>query len=369
MTSNAFQQQFRLISLRSRQYSLRLTRPLVTAIGTFRQREIVIVEARVRIDGTDYRGHGEASPLPGWCELSTTEVCQRVAAIGLHQRQLNLIELNRELTDLHGTEPLVHYGVSMAIAAALAQSAGLSLARMLAAARGIYAQRELPVQQTLGADDAESTHARIQQARQQGFTTVKLKVGSAPLDQDIERIQQVARDFPEMEIRLDANAAWTLDEALQALVAMPVALIEQPVGGSELLRLLRLRPGPWPLIAADESCADPDSVRALIEDGTIDALIIKPCTLGTPIDIFRLLTQARDRGIDIIFSNLMESAVGRFGAIALAASWPEFSGPHGLATSHWFATDLAPVEPVRNARLDVERSTSILRPALTENPQ
>lgn len=369
MNSNAFQQKFRLISLKSRRFRLPLAQPLRTAIGIFQRREIIVVEAWIRIDGEDYRGHGEASPLKGWCQLSAAEVCQRIATTGLEKRELTLTTLNQLLDGAHGKDPLVRHGISMAIAAALARSAGQTLARMLACVRGVYPQREVPVQQTLGAADPELTCAGIRQAQQQGFTTVKLKVGSAPLQQDIERIRRVANDFPGMEIRLDANAAWTLDEALQALIAMPVALIEQPVSRAELIQLLRLRPGPWPLIGADESCADPDSARALIEDGTIDALIVKPCTLGSPIDIFKLLEQARDRGIDIIFSNLMESAIGRFGAIALAASWPEFSGPHGLATAHWFASDLGSAEPVRNARIEVAQSTGIVCPTLTENLQ
>ncbi|MGB0515126.1 MAG: enolase C-terminal domain-like protein, partial [Wenzhouxiangellaceae bacterium] len=141
----------------------------------------------------------------------------------------------------------------------------------------------------------------------------------------------------------DANGAWPLDTALQALRRMPAALIEQPVATPDIDALLdRCPPRPRrPAIAVDESCASPAQAAALIERGRIDALVIKPCTLGGLLPALATIEKACAAGIHVILSNLMESAIGRTGVAHLAAALPQLPGPHGLATGAWFARDLA----------------------------
>ncbi|MFU8876587.1 MAG: o-succinylbenzoate synthase [Wenzhouxiangellaceae bacterium] len=351
MNPNLFDLPFRLVSLRTQIHHLPLVAPIHTAAATFRQREVVIVEALIRIDGRDHRGCGEASPLAGWSLHSVPEVADQAANARMSGALLSLAELHH--APKQPLIPELEYAVAMAVLDAMATREQRSVAHLLASQRGIYPQSEVPVQCTLGCSETAATLRAVDQACQRGFSTVKLKVGAGPLELDIARIKQVAEAFPQLEIRLDANAGWDVDQAMQALEAMPVSLIEQPVPPGRLLELLQRRGAPWPLIAADESCSDPESALQLIEDGRIDALVVKPCTLGSPVRILELLALARRRGIDVIFSNLMESAIGRAGAAALAAAWPEFPGPHGLATAGWFAQDLAPPEPVHNGLLQL----------------
>lgn len=351
MSLDIFRQRFRLASLTPRLHRLPLAEPLCTAAGLFRQRELVIIEAVICVDGHSCLGRGEAAPLSGWSRHSTRQVLNQARHTGLESRELNLEELHHDPGRV--SIPVLQYAIATAILDALSTRLGRGCAQLLAGVRGIYPQLELPVQCTLGCSETETTLFQVGRACEQGFTTVKLKVGAGPIEQDLDRIRRIADAFPGMELRLDANGAWDQQEALRALEEMPVSLIEQPVPPGKLAGLLQARTRPWPLIAADESCSSAESAQALIEHGQIDALVLKPCTLGSPVRIFELLDQAHRRGIDVIFSNLMESAIGRAAAAAMAAAWPELPGPHGLATAGWFSRDLAPGELICNGRLKV----------------
>ena len=64
--------------------------------------------------------------------------------------------------------------------------------------------------------------------------------------------------------------------------------------------------------------------------------------------------------VQVVFSNLMESAVGRAASAHLAAAHPEYPGPHGLATGAWLAEDIGPAaDRIDNGRLMLHRGTGI----------
>jgi len=320
---------------------LPLQAPLETGAGTFDQRATLLLRAETMIYDQLNIGWGEAAPLSGWTIGSCGEFIKVLNTISYPIAFHNINELDALLPEVAGM-PALRAGVELALLDALARAECCPLAALLRVEHHHGPINPVAVQRTLGSTPPRRRHAAIQQAVGSGYRAVKLKVGVAPLALDIQRIRALVEAFPDLIVRLDANGAWTVDEALRALTEVPVALIEQPVAPAEFERLLAHRAPGGAGIAADESCSNFADAMGLIKRHAVDALVIKPNTLGGLLPAIEILAQARRAGTEVIVSNLMESAVGRVAAAHLAAAWPEFAGPHGLATGQWFAADLGP---------------------------
>ncbi len=335
---------FRLEGLEVRRLDLPLASPLVTGRETYRQRTLLVLKARLRIDGRTRHGWGEAAPLACWNDADLDELAAIARSLGRARVQRNLTELLRDEEELHD-RPALRFGIECAVLDALARADGQPLAKSLARARGLDATRRVAVQCTLGDCDAPDAIERLLQAQQAGYTHAKLKIGAREAHADLDRIRAIADAVPDLTLRLDANGALRVDEALAWLAALPpdrVAWVEQPVADAEFDTLLAQYDGAGPAIAADESCCDPDRAAGLLDTGRLGAVVVKPAALGGLDRATELFIRAKRAGAAVMISNLMESAIGRTAVAHLAAAWPELSGPHGLATGAWFAHDLAP---------------------------
>ncbi|MDT8437738.1 MAG: enolase C-terminal domain-like protein [Wenzhouxiangellaceae bacterium] len=345
-----------LLALEARIVRLPLAEALRTGRGAYRERSIVWLSAQIDCDGTRVTGHGECAPLPGWDDDTPDAQCRALARIPLPLTLDHPNQIDAAGPDLAG-RPTLRAGLELALLDALARHQSLSLAGLLAALRAAegsgprVAADSIALQRTLGSLPTAATVAAVEQAREDGYRAVKLKVGADPLAADQDRLTAVRERIGALELRADANGAWTVAEALQALRKLPVALIEQPVAPGHLAELLAQRPGTGTRIAADESCTGAHAAERLIDDGRIDALVIKPAALGGLLPTLALAERATAAGVQIILSNLIESAIGRAGVAALAAVLPEHPGPHGLATGGWLAHDLAERDRIEHGRL------------------
>ncbi|HEU5033711.1 MAG TPA: o-succinylbenzoate synthase [Mycobacteriales bacterium] len=240
-------------------------------------------------------------------------------------------------------------------------------ARWLAAAREAAEQgwpdpvRDVvPVNTTIPAVDAEQAHAL---AAASGCTTAKVKVAEAgqSLRDDLARVEAV-RDAlgPAGKLRIDANGAWSVDEAvaaLQQLDAFELEYAEQPVRTLEEMAMLRRRTDVR--LAADESvrtAADPLRVRGL---EAADVVVLKVQPLG---GVRRCLEVAAACGLPVVVSSAVETSVGIAAGVALAAALPELPFACGLGTVQLLARDvtrepLVPVQgmlPVRRVEPDLD---------------
>ncbi|MGK7294376.1 MAG: o-succinylbenzoate synthase [Candidatus Wenzhouxiangella sp. M2_3B_020] len=336
---------FRLTELRADIRRLALADRLVTGSATYARREIVLVRVDLETGGRTVRGFGEASPLPGWShetpEAVRSALEQRISSDTPFESISEIDHALPWLTDM----PVTRFGLETAILDALARSLDRPLCALLARDPDAATAESVPVQFTLGILDTAASIARLESAMESGYTHAKLKVGQGDPAADVARILRVAERLPGLTIRIDANGAWTVEAALQALHALPpelVELVEQPVRDTVLSELLSRFDGRGPRVAADESCGKAERARALIRSGRLGAVVVKPAAIGGLLPTAELVRLAIRHGVQVIFSNLMESAVGRFATAHLAAAHPELPGPHGLATGAWLAEDVGP---------------------------
>jgi O-succinylbenzoate synthase len=213
---------------------------------------------------------------------------------------------------------------------------------------------------TVPACDPERAHAIVTAG---GCRTAKVKVAERGqvLADDIARLEAV-RDAlgPDGLIRIDANGAWDVDEAVAAITTLDRAAggleyVEQPTMAVEDLAAVRRRVDVP--IAADESirrAADPYRVRDL-EAADIAVLKVQP--LGGVAACLRI---AEDIGLPVVVSSAVESSVGIAAGVALAAALPDLPHACGLATVQLLTDDvvadpLLPVDgflPVRTPVVD-----------------
>jgi o-succinylbenzoate synthase len=182
--------------------------------------------------------------------------------------------------------------------------------------------------------------------RASGCRTAKVKVAEPgqPGSADIERVAAV-RDAigPDGKIRVDANAAWTVEEAtrmLRELGRYELEYAEQPCATlDELSELRRYVDIP---VAADESirrAEDPLRVKAA---GAADIVVLKVQPLG---GVRAALRVAEACGLPVVVSSAVDTSVGLAAGVALAAALPELPYACGLATMSLLSGDVT-AEPL-----------------------
>ena len=184
-----------------------------------------------------------------------------------------------------------------------------------------------------------------------GCTTAKVKVAEPGQEEtdDLARVEAVRAALGAAgRVRVDANGAWSVDEALRRLRQLnrfELEYAEQPCATTAELADLRrrlVRAGVAVPIAADESIrrsGDPEQVVAL-EAADIAVLKVQP--LG---GVRRCLELAERLGLPVVVSSALESSVGLAAGVALAAALPELPYACGLNTATMFTTDVS-AEPL-----------------------
>ena len=219
----------------------------------------------------------------------------------------------------------------------------------------------VPVNVTVPATDPERAHAIVTAG---GCRTAKVKVAERGqvLADDLARVEAV-RDALGADglLRVDANGAWDVDEAIRAIAALDRAAggleyVEQPVASVEDLAVVRRRVSVP--IAADESirrAEDPYRVRDL-EAADIAVLKVQP--LGGVRACLRI---AEDIGLPVVVSSAIESSIGIAAGVALAAALPELHHASGLATVQMLTGDVV-AEPL----LPVDGMLAVAHPDVDE---
>jgi o-succinylbenzoate synthase len=310
-------------------FSVRLAHPLETADRTIRERSGFLVF--VEYEGT--RGVGEATPLPGWTESS--EECRdaltRAAEIAEE------LDWGVALTKIDA--PAARHGLSLALVEARARSADSPLYRYLGGDRFVSS---VPVNATVGDGDPEVTAAEADRATSDGFGCLKVKVGARAVETDVQRLRAVRDRVGEsVELRADANGAWSRDQAEDAFDAfadLGVSYVEQPLAPEDLSGHRALRGGSVD-VALDESLRE-YVIDEVVEAEAADVVVVKPMVVGGPDRAREIALAARTSGVDPVVSTTLDAVVARTGAVHVAASLPEIR-PCGLATGPLLASDLS----------------------------
>ena len=166
-------------------------------------------------------------------------------------------------------------------------------------------------------DDLEIIQPRLAQ----GFRTFMLKMGSRPVDKDIERVIEVTRVLPEdVKIMVDANQGWEIEEAMtfvEGITDVPLVLIEQPVAADDHEGLKKISKISRIPVSVDESLQTVEDARriALGEIASVFSIkVSKNGGLRAGLEIGRI---AKEQGILVMMNSMLELGITQSASLHL----------------------------------------------------
>lgn len=187
----------------------------------------------------------------------------------------------------------------------------------------------------LATDQSTSMMRQLRMMYWFGLRKFKIKVAS---DGDAERVRMAARYLAgplrrqRAKLRIDANAAWTFDQAhpwLSAMSNIPVDAVEQPLPRGQEAALVRLRAVTRARFIHDESLISENDALKLIEFGVADGFNIRISKCGGLLASLRLAALARKHGVQIQLgcmvgeTSILSAAGVRFLEVCPHVEWVE----------------------------------------------
>ena len=175
-----------------------------------------------------------------------------------------------------------------------------------------------------------------------GVKTYKVKVGDN-LSEDIARLARIRSLGRTVNIRIDVNGLWSVEQALTNLYAFyenvgPFEYVEQPCATLDELRELKSKIRIPLKIAVDEVIRKTADPFALDLQGAADIVMLKVQPLG---GIKRARAIAEHHNLPVVVSSALESAVGINYGLTLAASFEDMKFDCGLGTGSLLAKNVA----------------------------
>ena len=331
---------------------LKLAAPLMTAQGPISERTVWVVALD---DGAGRVGLGEAAPLAGFGS-ETPEQCREVFSHVLKALTgefiVNWLERGRPdaplgaLEKMLGGAPCARSAIEGALLDLAAKKVEQPLATFLTGdTSGAAMPMSVPVNALLGGSLQEVT-AGAAELMKAGFTSFKLKVGgpTTSIAADVERVYAVRETIGvDAKLRVDANCAWKLDQALEFAVEVADANLEfceQPLAAADLEGMSTLRRRTGLKIAVDEAVRTAADIGRVAAAQAADVVVLKPMFLGGWRPTRQAAELAVSCGLSVVITTALEGAVGRAHATHMAAALSLNERAQGLGTGIFITEDL-----------------------------
>ena len=215
---------------------------------------------------------------------------------------------------------------------------GCALGDLLAPAR-----YEVVYSGVISADAPGEAAALAQRMARLGLRQIKIKVGTADDTARLDAVRRAVGDT--VELRADANGAWSAGEAvdqLGRLAQFKLAAIEQPVPAGDFAGMKRVRDESGVPVMADESLVTLVQARRLIDLGACDFFNIRLSKNGGVAGSLAIASLAREAGIKIqVGAQVGETAVLSAAGRAFAAHAPALEFAEGSFGSWLLTEDIA----------------------------
>jgi L-Ala-D/L-Glu epimerase len=303
----------------------------------------------VRITGSNgISGWGEARPSPRWSYETPETVIAAIESYWkprlLDQGAEDINRLHRlmdkELAgSMHPGHPIARAAVDTALHDLLAQSRQLPLAALW---QSVPAS-PLYLSYLISTDSPAQAAQKAREAKAQGYRGVDVKIGLHKL-RDVEILEAVKQEAPDLFFRVDANQAYTLKQAAalaRQMERIGVDVFEQPMPAGQLTAHRELRGKTSIPIALDESIWSPSGLLEAIRTEACDTVVIKLTKMGGLRNAKLCGELAREAGLGLLGGGLTESKLG-FTASAHLFKYLEIAEPVDLNGPFFLADD--PVE-------------------------
>ncbi len=314
-----------------------LRSPFETSFGSEAERDCLIV----RVDAEGLVGWGEcaADRWPGysyetagtaWHFLSDFAV-PRILGEVIKNPQ----DLRQRLCDLKG-HPLARAGLEMAVWDLVGKASARPLSALLGAAR---ARVEVGV--SIGIQpSAKALISTVASYVAQGYARIKLKIKPG---RDVDEVRAVRQRFPDVRLQVDANSAYSLEDAavFEAMDDLGLLLIEQPLAEDDLIDHSRLQARLRTALCLDESILGLRHARQALEIEACRVINIKPGRVGGLDEAVAIHNLCLQQSVPVWCGGMLETGIGRAANLALA-SLPGFCLPGDIsATDRYYEEDIA----------------------------
>ncbi|MCA1632988.1 MAG: o-succinylbenzoate synthase [Acidobacteria bacterium] len=304
-----------IVQIEMREIRLRLVHFFETSFGRTTERRILLVRV---LDHEGAEGWGECTAGEGpfyseeWID-GAWEVTRRFLAP---------MSLGREVESAAGVGELFRRVRGNRMAKAAIETAcwdleasrlGVPLWKHLGGVRPeIACGVSIGIQDTL-----EELLDKIERELADGYQRIKIKVKPG---WDREVVEKVRARFPDINLMVDANSAYTLDDApmLRALDEYGLMMIEQPLAYDDREDHARLQRQLKTPICLDESVRSAEDARKAVELGACRIVNVKLGRVGGHAEARRVERVCRESGIPVWCGGMLESGIGRAQNIAMA---------------------------------------------------
>ena len=301
-------------------------------------------------------GFGEIAPLPGFsreifdeAKSQTIQICSLLRETASPRKPEKIISAIKDFPE--DIYPSVSFGVASAFLILSARARNISLSELF----NNDCSSSLEVNALLSGSKEEIL-ASLPHIKESSYGSVKLKVGSRELSEDIDLTRKVREQLGEsINLRLDANRSWSLQQAAafhSETRDCRIEYIEEPVSNSSELQVLLADSNIDIPVALDETLAEIE-ISDFKKFSSAKALVLKPTLLGLEKTI-SFADMAKSQKIACVFSSSFESVLG-LSIIAQLAAGNSTISACGLDTLGIYADDsYLKLFPVENGRIEMK---------------
>lgn len=302
---------------------LKPPRRMISALGQHVESKFLIV--RVLTDA-GIEGVGEATVTPRWSGETVwgaKAMVDRVlapAVIGLDPHDIVGLERQMERFCIHNW--FAKSAIEMACWDIQGRAAGKPVYELLG---GACRPLSIRCRFSMGAYPPERARQRAAELIDEGFTTLKVKVGTKPTE-DIERVR-IVREVagPKPDLVIDANCGWDAATAIAAcreLEDCNVGLFEQPTPDGDYAAIAEVRRSIKPLVMADDMCFNLVHARELIRNDGCDVISVYPGKNGGIRKSKEIVEFAGQHGVACSIGSNLEWDIGTAAMCHLAVACP-----------------------------------------------
>ncbi|MAE08455.1 MAG: o-succinylbenzoate synthase [Bacteroidetes bacterium] len=250
--------------------------------------------------------------------------------------------------------PSIRFGVEMAIKDLFAGGTKLLFPSLFTEGKG-----EISINGLVWMGDFEEMRKRIIHKIESGYSCVKVKIGAINFEDELRLLKLIRNDFTEkdIELRLDANGAFSYEEALDKISRLSefaIHSIEQPIKQQQWKNMADLCNKSSIPIALDEELIGVchiEDIRQMLDVIKPHFIILKPSFLGGWKQSHIFIEEAENRNIGWWVTSALESNIG-LNAIAQWTYTLQNNIPQGLGTGQVFSNNIHSPLTILNSSLN-----------------
>jgi len=327
-----------------------------TSFGSMHVRHTLIVKV-VNEEGLEGWGEAVADYGP-WYSYETVQtewhIIRDFISPLILNKEIDINEYIKLVRPIRGHN-MAKAGIEFALWDLLGKSVGKPIYELIGGTR-----RSVDVGISIGIKSSvEELLKSIEKALEIGYKRIKIKIKPG---WDVNIVKVIRKEFPDIPLQVDANAAYTLNDLpiFKELDRYDLLMIEQPLHYDDLVGHAELQARLRTPICLDESIKSLNDAIAAYKLGSCTIINVKPGRVGGLHETKAIHDFTMSVGIPIWIGGMVETGIGRSFAI-VAATLPNVKYPNDISPSDrfWYEDLIEPPWTVKKGIIEVPTKPGI----------